>query len=553
MRLTQRFKTATLLGLLLCGLAPAPAQQPSAAQETTTATPAASSGQNTISMQEQSATPSEHPAALPNPLLKNQAGKASSVLSLSKLVPSRTVITDEVVAMVGTVPILFSELTAATMMLESERAKSGTLDARPARDEALEWLLVQRLMLAQARLDSLDQNLYDITPQIEHNTAQLINQYGSTQALEKAIGKPLHQIKKDMKMRAEEEQLSKMMQGNIMRDVKVSNNEVRDFFMTIPTDSLPPIPVQYRYSQLVRMPPATEERKYEIRQQLLEYRGRILAGERFSTLARLYSMDQRSAARGGEDDPIEIEGLVQPFAEALETMKPGQVSEIVETEYGYHLIELISLENGIARYRHILLKPEFTVEEGEREYKLLDSLRSVIGSDRNVFDVAVMLYSMDPYTRQNGGRAYNREMALAYGGDAKYASTLFRKEFLEPAEFSALSALKVGEISSPYMTYDSKANLIYKIVRLDEIVPAHAPNLSLDFEMIQEAAMQNKQMEEFDRWINRTIRKIYIYISPDYANAQFERNWFQNSPPEQSPAPGSGTETARTTVDTSGN
>ncbi len=436
-------------------------------------------------------------------------------------------IIDEVVAIVGDKPILRSELEVMTHTLQSERAQRGSLDTRPAQDEALEQLLTFRLLSVQARLDSLDKNLPDMQSRVEEQINRMVVSAGSVRALEKRYGKEIYSIKDDMLRQVEDEQLARQLQSDVMNKVTVTYSEVRDFFQKIPTDSLEPVPEQYVYAQIVRLPPDTKERKFEVRQTLLGYRQRVLNGENFASLARLYSMDRGTGAKGGEWGPDEVNKLVAPFVEGIENLKPGQVSEVIETKYGYHIVQMISKKGDLVHFRQILLKPQFNIEETERETKLLDSIAKAVGTDKEAFDRAVTVYSMDAQTRQNQGVVYNSQ-AAEYYYDAKYASTRFFKDAItKPEDVMALSKLKEGEVSAPFEGMDDKGNTIYKIVRLNEVIPSHLANLGDDYEIIETYALTDKQNRVFDKWLDEKLKTMYIYIAPPYRDVQFDRDWLK--------------------------
>lgn len=436
-------------------------------------------------------------------------------------------IADEVAAVVGGSHILLSDIERTTYEILRLRQENGTLVPRPARDEAFETLLLQKLFAEQARADSLNKDLRGgLDAQIDSKLQELVREAGSVKALEKKYRKEIYSIKEDLKKEAEDMQLANMMQSNVMQKVNINYTEVSKFLANIPMDSMEMMPEQYVYAQIVRMPPATEERKFEVRQKLLEYRQRILDGQSLGALARLYSMDPGTSRQGGEWGPDDINKLVYPIAEALEGLKPGKISEIIETEYGYHILELISLNGNMAHFRQILLKPEFTVQETEKEMRLLDSIAKVIGNDKQKFEDAVVLYSMDDETNQNGGTVFNLRAARATL-DTKYATSRFMKDALNPVDYVSLSKLKVGDISTPFPTMDDRGNAIYKIVRLNEIIPTHHANLREDYEIIADFALQDKQNRELDKWIDGAVQKMYVWISPEYRHYDFERNWLK--------------------------
>lgn len=436
-------------------------------------------------------------------------------------------IADEVAAMVGNSHILLSDIERTTVEILKLRQQNGVLTARPARDEAFETLLLQKMFAQQARADSLDKDLRGgIDAQVDTRIQELVRESGSVKALEKQYGKEIYSIKEDLLREAEDMQLSNMMQSNVMQKVGVTYAEVSKFLENIPMDSMEMMPEQYVYAQIVRMPPGTEERKFEVRQKLLEYRQRILDGESIGALARLYSLDPGTSRQGGEWGPGDINQLVYPIVEGLEGLKPGKVSEIIETEYGYHIVELISLKGNIVHFRQILLKPQFTLDETEKETQLLDSIAKTIGTDQHKFEEAVFMYSMDLETNQNGGTVFNLRAAKATF-DTKYATSRFMKDALNPIDYNALSKLKPGEVSEPFQAMDDKGNVIHKIVRLNEIIPSHHANLREDYEIIADFALQDKQNRVLDKWIDKTVKKMYVWIAPDYRDYNLERNWLK--------------------------
>lgn len=463
---------------------------------------------------------------------------ATSLLGLSASAQTsdstvRTTITDdhyvadEVAAIVGSSQILMSDIDRTTEEVLHQRQQYGQLSNRPAREEAFETLLLQKLLAEQARADSLDKDLGSLDDQVEQQIQQMVDEVGSVKALEKKFGKEIFSIKDDLKHQAEDMQLASLMQSKVMDKISVTYPEVAEFFSTLPLDSLEMVPAQYTYAQIVRFPPETEERKFEVRQRLLEFRERILKGESLGALARLYSMDPGTSRNGGEWGPGDINQLVYPVAEALESLQPGKVSEIVESEYGYHLVELISMKGNMVHFRQILLKPQFTVEETEKEIHLLDSLAKAIGTDKEAFEKAVPLYSMDKETNQNGGIVFDLQRAKQEF-DAKKASPRFMLDNLNPQDYIPLSQLKEGEVSAPYEAMDlSTGSTVYKIVRLNRIIPSHRASLTEDYEIIAEFALQNKQNIALEKWLVETIKKMYIWVAPEYRNIKFEHNWLK--------------------------
>lgn len=405
------------------------------------------------------------------------------------------------------------------------RKERGTLSKQTPKEEAFELLLLQNVLSQRARLDSIDKEMQPIDSYVEQEIQGMIADAGGIGKLEKINGKPIYQIRADITRLIQNIELAKMMQNKIKRRTTINYDEVEGYASKIPVDSLPKIPVQYSFSKIVKLPPQTEERKYAIRERLLEYRKRVMEGEKFSVLARLYSMDLGTAPMGGEMGPMPKNSLQGGFTSACEGLKPGQVSEIAVTEYGQHIIELISSKGDMIHCRHILLKPEFTVEETERVIKELDSVATEIRAGRLDFKSAVTQFSDDTESRENGGKSFNTRPYLETG-DIRQASSRYMPDQLMPAEYQQIRDMKVGDVSNSYETMDSKGNLVRQIIRLDEVIAPHSANIKQDYDVIQNMVLGEKQTTEFDKWADKTIEDMFIEISPAFKQYNFERKAF---------------------------
>lgn len=438
------------------------------------------------------------------------------------------VVVDEVVAIVGNTGILMSDIENMSQRVLDQRKAQGTMSDRTEREEAFEILLTQHLMSTRAKLDSLDKEMMMDDSMVESEILRMVERAGSVAQLEKNEGKPIYQIKADITLDVKQMMLAQTMERNIRTNVKVDYQDVADFVNSIPDDEMQIIPVQYSFSQIVKIPPQTDERKYAIRERLLDYRKRILDGEiTLGALAQLYSADLLSARRRGELGFAPLERYHAPFADAAEPLKIGEISEIVETENGFHLIELIAKnmsDQGVELYnlRHILLKPEFTVEEGKRVVEQLDSVRTVVLDKKLSFGEAALLYSDDVDSKENGGKVFNK-MAYEQTWDIRAASTKFAAEELR-ADYREISALKVGEISQPYETMDMKGNIVKKIICLDAIIDPHKANVVDDYDLLEAVTLMDKQGKEIEKWIDREIERVYIQIKPEYQDYKFDHS-----------------------------
>lgn len=431
---------------------------------------------------------------------------------------------EQIVAVVGGSMILLSDVEEAMKSMEEERRQQGYTSDRDPQCEALEMLLMQKMLANQARLDSLESNTGQIDNMIENHITTLIEDYGSMKTLETVYRKPVYQIKDDLRARYLDMQLAQVMEWNIRDKVSVIPAEVERYYKGLSKDSLPMVPEQYIYSQIVMYPPSTEQAKLRTRERLLEMRERIIKGDKFATLARLYSMDG-SASRGGEMDPTPANGFVKPFADALEKLKPGQISEVVETEFGFHLIEMLEKRGNMYRCRHILLKPEFTPEELMVGTHRLDSIANLISKDSITFAAAALKFSEDPFSKHNGGMVTNHEIVELQQAGAKQTSVRFFREQLA-GDYQAIRSMKPGDISDSYQSQDLRGNQLSKIVKLNEIVPPHRANIKEDYAMIEEMALQAKQDKEYKTWLEKKMAAMYIRIDPRFRGCDFDnKGW----------------------------
>ncbi|MBS1439801.1 MAG: peptidylprolyl isomerase [Alistipes sp.] len=436
------------------------------------------------------------------------------------------VMADKVAAVVGNSMILYSDLVQTSKSLIEQRRQQGYTSDRDPLCEALETLIEQKILYNQAQIDSLNIDTGDIAIMVENTLSQEIAEKGSQAAVELYYHKPIFDIRSDLQERYEEMRYAGRMRQEIRSKSSVTSGEVERFFKHLPKDSLPIIHEQYVYSQIVRYPPSTEDAKFRTRERMLELRERIMNGTKFEVLARMYSEDPGSAIRGGEMDPMPKESFVQPFADALAKLKPGQISEVVETEFGYHLILLLDQVGNLYHCRHILLKPQFTDSEIKAAFTTLDSLKQEILAGKLTFADAVAKYSEDKYSNRNGGVATNIELLEAMNqGDARAATTKFLKEELSqtPEVYNALKDMKPGDISDAFASQDMRGNILGKIVRLDEIIPTHTASLSEDFLKIEEIALKKKQDADFETWLKNKVAGMFIRVDSEFRSCQFER------------------------------
>jgi len=415
---------------------------------------------------------------------------------------------DQVLGVVGSEKVLLSDIEQEHLRLKMQ----GIETPGDVKCSVFEDLLIHKLLIHQAAIDSIEVSNSMVEGELERRLRYFVNQVGSEAELEKYFNKSIFQIKNDLRKSIKESLIAQQMQESIVRSVSVTPSEVKKLFRDIPTDSLPTIPEQYEVRQIVLYPPASGDAKLAVREQLLEIRERILKGERFSTLAVAYSEDRASASKGGELGFRSRDELVKSFADVAFNLRDGQVSQIVESEYGFHLIQMIERRNDQVNVRHILMKPSYTSSQLAKSTNKLDSIVNLISTDSLTFKQAAQKFSEDDKTRLSGGLMIN----------PRTNTSLFEKEHLAPADFYVIRNLKVDEISAPFESRDEHANVVNKVVTITRIIPQHKANIEQDYAIIQQMATMQKKQEVFTKWVQKKIGSTFIRIDPSFQNCTFE-------------------------------
>ena len=443
----------------------------------------------------------------------------------------REVMLDKVVAVVGGSSILYSEVDEYARQLVEQRRQEGYTSDRDPMNEALEALLTQKLLYNQAQIDSVAINDGDIMSRVEEQVQQMVDMEGSIPALEAKHHMPIFNIREIMRQRYEEQAYAQSMQSEVVNKVSVIPGEVERFYKSISKDSLPTIADQYVYAQITKFPKSMTAAKQRTRERLLDMRERVITGAaKFENLARMYSQDG-TAMRGGEMDPSPLASLDPAFAAALENLKPGQISEVVESQFGFHIIQMLDKRGQLYHFRHILLRPVYTSEELGESLNLLDSIADLIHKDSITFEKAALKYSDDASSKMNGGIVSNHDILERFNAfDAKLTVTKFLKEdfgrFKSLDDYNALRRLNPGEVSDAYLTEDMLGNQMGKIVKLVEVIPTHTASLNEDYLRLEEMALQDKQNRVFKEWLSKKIDAMYVYIIPEFRNGEFEnKRW----------------------------
>ena len=443
----------------------------------------------------------------------------------------REVMLDKVVAVVGSSSILYSEVDEYARQLVEQRRQEGYTSDRDPMNEALEALMTQKLLYNQGQIDSVAVNDGDIMSRVEEQVQQMVEMEGSIPALEAKHHMPIFNIREIMRQRYEEQAYAQSMQSEVVNKVSVIPGEVERFYKSISKDSLPTIADQYVYAQITKFPKSMTAAKQRTRERLLDMRERVITGAaKFENLARMYSQDG-TAMRGGEMDPSPLASLDPSFAAALENLKPGQISEVVESQFGFHIIQMLDKRGQLYHFRHILLRPVYTSEELGESLNLLDSIADLIHKDSITFEQAALKYSDDASSKMNGGIVSNHDILERFNAfDAKLTVTKFLKEdfgrFKSLDDYNALRRLKPGEVSDAYLTEDMLGNQMGKIVKLVEVIPTHTASLNEDYLRLEEMALQDKQERVFKEWLTKKIDAMYVYIIPEFRDGEFEnKHW----------------------------
>lgn len=421
---------------------------------------------------------------------------------------------DKVIAVVGRDVILHSDIAQELYQMQMQ----GYTIGEDSECNILENLLVQKLLLNKARIDSIKVNDGAIAQEIEQRMGYYVAQLGSKEAVEKYFAKPFYKVREDLKSYVTEKYLTDQAQRSVISNAGITPQDVNEFYKKTPKDSLPTIPEQYVLQQITQYPPSEGQAKFEAKEKLLDLRKRINEGEKFQTLAILYSQDATSAVRGGELGMRNRSELVKPFSDAAMSLKPGQISQIVESEFGYHLIQLIEKKGDYYNARHILIKPEFTPDEKNKVMHTLDSVAQRIRMDSISFESAALRFSQDKDSRLNGGFVVN----------SSNLSNKFDKDQLPPADYKVISELAVGKISNAFDSKDASGNSVAKIIKLKEVFPSHTANIKDDYITIYNLAKTAFQKQAYNQWVEKSIESAYIRIDPDFKSCKFERKtWFK--------------------------
>ena len=419
---------------------------------------------------------------------------------------------DRIVAVVGQNIILQSDIEAQYLQYRLQGGIKGS--ASTIRCEILEDLMFQKLMLNQAEMDSITVTDEQVNSDVDRMISYFVSQVGSQENLEKYYKKTMPEIRESMFRTRKDQLLQEQVQQSILANVEVTPSEVKKYYHNMSKDSIPMVNSKYEIAQLVKKPPITLDQKLEVKDRLYKMRKRILDGERFSTLALLYSEDPGSAKKGGELGFHGKGEFAPEFEAAAFNLRDGEISEVVETEFGFHIIQMIERKGDMVNVRHILLTVKVDPESLQTAYNELDSIAQLIHNDSLTFDEAVRRFS-DEKDRISGGVLVNPMT----GG------TLFDASELDQQVSVTINRMNVGEISAPVPMKTSDNKDACRLLYLRKKTEPHKANLKDDYTLIRDMAMQNKRSEIINKWIESKSSKAYIKICDDFKDCDFNFNW----------------------------
>ena len=419
---------------------------------------------------------------------------------------------DKSVALIGNDIVMLSDIESEAQMM---RARGLVVD-KTARCEILENFLVSKLFLTQAKFDSLTVNDAQVSAMLDQRMNEVMTTLGGEQKMEEYFGKPLYKLRQEWRSVMSDQSLIQEMQRNVASNTpKLTPRDIKKYCEETPAEDLPMVSTKYRIRQ-IGLYPDREAAELAVKERLVNLRERVVNGEKFSTLARLYSQDPGSMNKGGELGMASRSVFWPAFSDAAMSLKVGQVSQVVETPDGFHIIQLIERDGDKFNARHILIKPQYTSEDRERAFHKLDSIRNLVLGDTLSFFDAARMFSEERHSATNGGL-----MADEYTG-----SSYFEKDQLKPNDYNVLRNMKEGDISEPFESLDNEGrngNTIYKILYLEKILPAHTANYQDDYSTLIDEVNNKNAMKAIEDFIIEKQKSTYIVIDPMFQGCDFER------------------------------
>lgn len=438
---------------------------------------------------------------------------ALSALQLTAAAQLNNVI-DEVVWIVGDAAIFRSDVEKARQQMP--RVTGNPYCTIP------ENLALQKLFLHQAKIDSIDVPAETVNRYVEMYINEWVQTAGSKEKLEEYRGMTLSQIREETFDMVHDNQVMSEVRKSLTKDIKVTPAEVRHFFKDIPEDSLPLIPTQVEVELLAEHPKIRQEEVDRVKGLLRDYTEQINSGtQSFSVLARMYSDDTESARQGGEMDYMSKMELDPAFANvAWSLTDPKKVSKIVESQFGYHIIQLVDKRGDKLKLRHILKRVHVDDQDVEAGLLRLDSIAMDIQEGKFTFEDAASILSDDKDSRNNRGLMFNVTQDPATG--ERIRTSRFRMADLPTEIARVVEGMEVGEISKPFQMLDKTGKTQCTVVKLKSRIPAHSASIAEDFQILRQIVHDRRAEEFIQKWIREKQRSTYVRINPDWQNCEFQ-------------------------------
>ncbi len=424
-----------------------------------------------------------------------------ALLSLNTL--AQPMVIDRVIGVVGDFNILQSDIEQDYLQLKMQGRSVGP----DIRCDIYNSFIERKLLMTQSKIDSVEVGPDMVELQMESRLNYFIGQFGSEEEMEDYFSKSIFDIKDDLREAIEEQMITDDVRQTIIADVSTTPSDVKSFYRSMEPDSIPYINTEVELAQIVAYPKYSDEAVFMLKERLLELRKRVQEGEDFGTLAILYS-EAPEAARRGEIGFMMRSQLDKAYANAAWSLKAGQVSKIVESSFGYHIIQMIERRGDMANTRHILMNPKADANAKQKAIYRLDSLKTFVEADSLSFEWAAKRYSQDPETSVNGGLLINPQTQ---------AST-FQLDQLPTKDYYMIRNMEVEDLSEPYESTDHNHKLCYKLLYLKTRTEPHRANLKQDYTLLQDLALMNKKMDVMKAWYEEKKKTTYIRRDQAYTH-----------------------------------
>ncbi|MFL2573190.1 MAG: peptidylprolyl isomerase [Flavobacteriales bacterium] len=421
---------------------------------------------------------------------------------------------DKIQAIIGSEILLISDIENQYNQILSQ----GVIETEDMRCQIVDELLLQNFLIHHAKIDSTIEIVSDdIDAEINNRISYFENQLGSLEKVESYFNRTIESMEDELRIIVKDQFYTQKKQTKIISDVKITPNEVKDFYRTLNSEEIPIVPTKLQMSQIVIEPELSEDKKNSIKEKLNSFRKRIYNGEDFKVLATLYSDDVVSANNGGELGFMQRGDLVPEFERAAFKLKKDEISEVVESKFGYHIIQMIERRGEQINVRHILIKPKFSSLSLQNARENINSIKSDLDSSLISFKDALQKYS-DDESKNNGGLIIN----------PKNGTTFFTFEELDPSIRYIVERMNIGDISDPSLSKSQDGTqATYRLVKLNNKIEEHKANIVDDFDLLKEYALSNKKQSVLEKWVSDNLANTYINISNDLSECACYKKWIK--------------------------